>query len=97
MCSGLTVRCKSDEFATFIPPSVTSMASAATDTLSRDIVLSINRILDIQPSAKADPLDDLSEDFDPIQVLNRVFPDGLPASRHLGLYYKSLRSFYAYL
>lgn len=51
-------------------------ASRHEDALPHELILSIQRVLDLHPSADADPLDDLSDDFSPIGVLNEFFPDG---------------------
>jgi hypothetical protein len=40
--------------------------------LPREVVLSIQRILEIK---ETDPLDALS-DFNPVEILNQLFPDG---------------------
>jgi hypothetical protein len=48
------------------------VASNSSAPLPREIVLSIQRILELQDS---DPLDALG-DFDPVDTLNQLFPDG---------------------
>ena len=46
------------------------------DPLPHELIVSIQRVLDLHPGADADPLDDLSDGFSPIGVLNEFFPDG---------------------
>ncbi|KAI0084909.1 Vps53-like protein [Irpex rosettiformis] len=43
------------------------------DALPHELILSIQRILDIQHDS--DPLDDLSDDFNPVNTLNGIFPN----------------------
>ncbi len=49
------------------------------DTLPHELILSIQRILDIHAGPDADPLDDLSDDFNPVGILNGIFPNGVSA------------------
>ena len=44
--------------------------------LPHDIVLSIQRVLNVDSNTHDDPLDDLSSDFTPVDILNGFFPDG---------------------
>ncbi|GJE92731.1 vacuolar protein sorting-associated protein 53 -like protein [Phanerochaete sordida] len=44
------------------------------DALPHELIVSIQRVLDLHPGADADPLDDLSDGFSPIGVLNEFFP-----------------------
>ena len=46
------------------------------DALPHELILSIQRVLDIRAGPDADPLDDLSDGFNPVGILNGVFPDG---------------------
>ncbi|KAJ7772691.1 Vps53-like protein [Mycena maculata] len=45
------------------------------DELPHEVVLAIQRVLDAQSDQDADPLDTLSNDFDPVDLLNGFFPD----------------------
>lgn len=45
------------------------------DTLPHELILSIQRVLNLQPNSEADPLDVLNG-FNPVGVLNGYFPDG---------------------
>lgn len=45
--------------------------------LPQELVLAIQRVLELNPEQSDDPLDDLSNNFNPVDVLNRFFPDGL--------------------
>ena len=53
------------------------MNRTSKDELPRELVPSIQRILDHDDGSESDPLDSLV-DFDPVMVLNQYFPDGLP-------------------
>jgi len=46
------------------------------DELPNDVVLAVQRILEIEVHGSTDPLDDLSSNFNPAKVLNDLFPDG---------------------
>ena len=46
------------------------------DELPPELILSIERILDLHANPDTDPLDKLTNDFNPIGVLNDYFPDG---------------------
>jgi hypothetical protein len=46
------------------------------DELPHEVVLSIKRVLNLEPNLHDDPLDDLSSDFTPVDILNGFFPDG---------------------
>ena len=46
------------------------------DTLPHELILSIQRVLDLQVGRDSDPLDNLSDDFDPVGIINGFFPDG---------------------
>lgn len=52
------------------------------DALPHELILSIQRVLDLHPGPESDPLDDLSDDFSPVGVLNEFFPDGRPNRFH---------------
>ncbi|KAF9227157.1 hypothetical protein BS17DRAFT_449775 [Gyrodon lividus] len=43
--------------------------------LPQELVLAIQRVLELDPQQNVDSLDDLSNNFDPIDVLNQLFPD----------------------
>lgn len=46
-------------------------------TLPPELILSIQRVLELYPGADSDPLDDLSDDFNPVGIINEFFPDGV--------------------
>lgn len=46
------------------------------DELPPELILSIQRILEIQPGPDSDPLDTLSDDLSTTDILNSYFPDG---------------------
>ena len=45
--------------------------------LPQELVLAIQRVLELNLEQNDDPLDDLSNNFNPVDVLNQLFPDGL--------------------
>ena len=45
--------------------------------LPQELVLAIQRVLELNPEQNDDPLDDLSNNFSPVVVLNQLFPDGV--------------------
>lgn len=45
--------------------------------LPQELVLAIQRVLELKPEQNDDPLDDLSNNFNPVVVLNQLFPDGV--------------------
>ncbi|KAJ6587222.1 Vps53-like protein [Mycena vulgaris] len=45
------------------------------DELPHEVILAIERVLQLQSGQDTDPLDTLSNDFNPIDVLNAFFPD----------------------
>ena len=47
-----------------------------TDELPQDVILSIQRVLDLKATPNDDPLDVLDNDFNPVDILNNFFPDG---------------------
>ena len=47
------------------------------DELPHEVVLSIQRVLEIQQTDEIDRLDGLSEKFNAIEILNDFFPDGV--------------------
>ena len=51
------------------------------DELPPEVVLSIQRVLNLESNSHDDPLDDLSSDFIPIDILNGFFPDGIYVSK----------------
>ena len=46
------------------------------DELPPELILHIERILDLHTTQDSDPLDRLTNDFNPVGVLNEYFPDG---------------------
>ena len=46
------------------------------DDLPHEVILSIQRVLELEPSEKVDRLDGLSEKFNTVEILNEFFPDG---------------------
>jgi len=44
--------------------------------LPQELISSIQRILELNSENQSDPLDVLSNDFNPIDMLNQLFPDG---------------------
>ena len=46
------------------------------DDLPHEVILSIQRVLELDPSAEVDRLDGLSEKFNAVEILNDFFPDG---------------------
>jgi len=44
--------------------------------LPHEVVVSIQRVLEIQPTEEVDRLDGLSERFNAVEILNDFFPDG---------------------
>ena len=51
-------------------------AIAMTDELPLDVILSIQRILDLKATSSENPLDVLDNNFNPVDILNNFFPDG---------------------
>ena len=49
------------------------------DELPHELIMSIERVLDIQGQAEKDPLDALTNSFDAVNVLNGYFPNGVHA------------------
>ena len=47
------------------------------DELPHEVVLAIQRVLEIQPSEEIDRLDGLSERFNAVEILNDFFPNGV--------------------
>ncbi|KAF7306010.1 hypothetical protein HMN09_00755500 [Mycena chlorophos] len=45
------------------------------DELPQEVVVAIQRVLELKTGPEADPLDDLSKDFDCVGILNGYFPD----------------------
>ncbi|KAI0048281.1 hypothetical protein FA95DRAFT_1588772 [Auriscalpium vulgare] len=45
------------------------------DELPHELILSIQRVLDLHPGPDTDPLDDLGDDFNPVDAINFYFPD----------------------
>lgn len=45
--------------------------------LPQELVLAIQRVLELNPEQNDDPLDDLSGNFNPVDILNQLFPDGV--------------------
>ena len=46
------------------------------DDLPHEVILSIQRVLELEPSEEVDRLDGLSEKFNAVEILNEFFPDG---------------------
>ena len=46
------------------------------DDLPHEVILSIQRVLELEPSEVVDRLDGLSEKFNTVEILNEFFPDG---------------------
>lgn len=46
------------------------------DDLPHEVILSIQRVLELEPSEEVDRLDGLSEKFNTVEILNEFFPDG---------------------
>ncbi|KAG8214105.1 Vps53-like protein [Butyriboletus roseoflavus] len=49
--------------------------------LPQELVLAIQRVLELNPGQNDDPLDDLSNNFNPVDVLNQLFPDEASLAR----------------
>lgn len=47
-----------------------------TEDLPHEVILSIQRVLEIEPNEEVDRLDGLSEKFNAVEILNDFFPDG---------------------
>ena len=47
------------------------------DALPLELIVSIQHVLDLHSGPYTDPLDDLSDNFSPVDVLNEFFPDGM--------------------
>lgn len=47
------------------------------EELPHEVILAIQRVLNLQSGPETDPLDTLSNDFNPVAVLNSLFPDGM--------------------
>lgn len=50
----------------------------AREDLPQEVVVAIQRILDIQSADDSDPFDGFSEQFSTASILNQLFPDGGP-------------------
>ena len=46
------------------------------DDLPHEVILSIQRVLELESSEEVDRLDGLSEKFNTVEILNEFFPDG---------------------
>lgn len=46
------------------------------DELPYEVILAIERVLEISPVEQPDQLDGLSQEFNPVTILNDFFPDG---------------------
>ena len=46
------------------------------EELPHELILSIERALDLHPGPDSDPLDNLAEEFNTVDALNNLFPDG---------------------
>jgi hypothetical protein len=47
------------------------------DELPHEVILAIQRVLEIQPTEEIDRLDGLSERFNAVEILNDFFPNGV--------------------
>lgn len=47
------------------------------EELPYEVILAIQRVLELHSGQETDPLDVLSDDFSPVDVLNIFFPDGV--------------------
>jgi len=47
------------------------------DELPHEVILAIQRVLEIQPTDEIDRLDGLSERFNAVEILNDFFPNGV--------------------
>jgi hypothetical protein len=47
------------------------------DELPHEVILAIQRVLEIQPAEEIDRLDGLSEKFNAVEILNDFFPNGV--------------------
>jgi hypothetical protein len=56
------------------------------EELPHEVLLSIQRVLELQSGQETDPLDVLSDDFSPVDVLNTFFPDGVFRSACIQVY-----------
>lgn len=45
--------------------------------LPQEVIVAIQRILELNPENQKDPLDVLSNEFNPVDMLNQLFPDGM--------------------
>lgn len=54
------------------------------EDLPHEVILSIQRVLEIQPDEEVDRLDGLSEKFNAVEILNDFFPDGTRQYLDLG-------------
>lgn len=51
--------------------------SMSNDELPHEVILAIQRVLEIQPTEEIDRLDGLSERFNAVEILNDFFPNGV--------------------
>ncbi|THH12677.1 hypothetical protein EW146_g7473, partial [Bondarzewia mesenterica] len=51
------------------------MYRPSSEELPHELIISIQRVLDLHPGPDTDPLDNLSDEFDSVNVLNGYFPD----------------------
>jgi hypothetical protein len=54
------------------------------DELPHEVILAIQRVLELPSGQDADPLDALSNEFKSVDILNGFFPDG--TSQPLGVF-----------
>lgn len=54
-----------------------NIISMTNDELPHEVILAIQRVLEIQPTEEIDRLDDLSERFNAVEILNDFFPNGV--------------------
>lgn len=54
-----------------------NIISMTNDELPHEVILAIQRVLEIQPTEEIDRLDGLSERFNAVEILNDFFPNGV--------------------
>ena len=54
-----------------------NIISMSNDELPHEVILAIQRVLEIQPTEEIDRLDGLSERFNAVEILNDFFPNGV--------------------
>ena len=54
-----------------------NIISMSNDELPHEVILAIQRVLEIQSTEEIDRLDGLSERFNAVEILNDFFPNGV--------------------